>query len=99
LKIDKLRFLDIRNFLAPGFSYAKFLKAYGSEEQKFYFPYEHINCLEKLNSDKLPDHQAFFSSLNETNISVKEYKFKIFLVVQNLKIAESSIFIVSKLFD
>jgi len=43
VKTDKLRFLDIKNYLAPRFSYAKFLKAYGSEEQKFYFPYEFSN--------------------------------------------------------
>jgi len=59
--------LNIRNILAQRFSYLKFLKAYGCEGQKFYFPYEHID-------DKLPDHQAFFSSLNQTNISVEEYQ-------------------------
>ena len=37
LKTTKLRFLDIRNFLAPGFSYRKFLIAYGAEDRKFFF--------------------------------------------------------------
>ena len=36
----KLRFLDIINFLAPGYSYDKYLKAYGCELQKGHFPYE-----------------------------------------------------------
>jgi len=36
IKTDKLRFLDIKNYLAPDFSYAKFFKTYGSEEQKTY---------------------------------------------------------------
>ena len=40
IKTEKLRFLDIRHFLAPGFSYRKFLIAYGSVQIKFYFPYE-----------------------------------------------------------
>ena len=31
LKTSKLRFLDIKNFLAPGFSYRKFLVAYGAQ--------------------------------------------------------------------
>jgi len=50
------------------------LKAHRSEEQKFYFPHEHIDCLKKLNSDKLPNHQVFFSSFNQTYISVKVYQ-------------------------
>ena len=50
LKTSKLRFLDIKNFLAPGFSYRKFLVAYGAELRKFYFPYEFVTDLDKLNS-------------------------------------------------
>jgi hypothetical protein len=34
------RFLDISHFLAPGTSYAGFLKAYRVEEAKGFFPYE-----------------------------------------------------------
>ena len=37
LKTDKLRFLDIRKFLAPGFFYKKFLEAYGCESGSFSF--------------------------------------------------------------
>ena len=40
LKTSKLRFLDIKNFLAPGFSYRKFLVVYGVELNNFYYPYE-----------------------------------------------------------
>ena len=31
LSTDQLKFLDMTNYLAPGFSYAKYLKAYGCE--------------------------------------------------------------------
>ena len=48
LKTDKPRFLDIRNFLAPGFSYKKFLGAYGCESGKFFFPYEFVDSEEKI---------------------------------------------------
>ena len=58
LKTSKLRFLDIKNFLAPGFSYRKFLVAYGAELRKFYFPYEFVTDLDKLNSG-LPEHNVF----------------------------------------
>ena len=37
LKTKQFRFLDIRNFLAPGFVYRKFLIAYGAEDRKFFF--------------------------------------------------------------
>ena len=72
IKTSTLRFLDIKQFLAPGFSYRKFLIAYGSELEKFHFPYEFVDRLEKLESG-LPDHQAFYSSLTKSNIFTEEY--------------------------
>ena len=35
---ERLRFLDVLNFLAPGFSYDAFLKAYGCTLTKGFFP-------------------------------------------------------------
>ena len=64
LKTTKLRFLDIRNFLAPGFSYRKFLIAYDCGDSKFYFPYEFIDSIEKLNFPKPPPHNVFYSTLH-----------------------------------
>ena len=72
IKTSTLRFLGIKHFLAPGFSYRKFLIAYGSELEKFHFPYEFVDSLEKLESD-LPNHQAFYSSLTKSNITTEEY--------------------------
>ena len=72
LKTSKLRFLDIKNFLAPGFSYRKFLEAYGAELRKFYFPYEFVTNLDKLESG-LPEHGHFYSSLSKFNITQEEY--------------------------
>ena len=72
LKTSKLRFLDIKNFLAPGFSYRKFLVAYGAELRKFYFLYEFVTDLDKLNSG-LPEHNVFYSSLSKSNITQEEY--------------------------
>ena len=37
-----LKFLDVTQYLAPGVSYDKYLKAYGCELQKGHFPYEYI---------------------------------------------------------
>ena len=39
LKSAHLCFLDVTNFLAPGFSYDKFLKAYECPQTKGFFPY------------------------------------------------------------
>ena len=72
LKTFKLRFLDIKNFLAPGFSYCKFLVAYGAELRKFYFPYEFVTDFDKLKSGFL-EHSVFYSSLSKSNITQEEY--------------------------
>ena len=72
MKASKLRFLDIKNFLAPGFSYRKFLVAYGAELRKFYFPYEFVTDHDKLESG-LPEHGDFYSSLSKSNSTQEEY--------------------------
>ncbi|GFR68008.1 hypothetical protein ElyMa_003720600 [Elysia marginata] len=71
----KLKFLDITNFLAPGFSYAKYLAAYEVEEQKGFFPYEYITSIEKLNETSLPPREAFYSSLRNSELSQENYDF------------------------
>ena len=72
IKTNKLRFLDIRHFLAGGFSYDKFLKAYKIQQTKFFFPCEYCSSLDVLN-EGLPSHEAFYSDLKKTNISEDEY--------------------------
>ena len=54
LKTMHLKFLDITHYLAPGFSYDQFLKAYECTQTKGYFPYEWVNSLEKLEFPALP---------------------------------------------
>ena len=75
LKTEHLRFLDVTNFLAPGFSYEKFLKAYECPQTKGFFPYEWVDSLDKLQHPALPPHEAFYSSLSNKNISFEEYKY------------------------
>ena len=69
----KLKFLDVCQYLSPGVSYSKFLKAYDVPEEKSHFCYEYLDCPEKLNEPALPPHAAFYSSLKKTNITLKEY--------------------------
>ena len=40
LTTTKLKFLDIKDYIAPGFDYRKFIRACEVEQQKFYWPYE-----------------------------------------------------------
>ena len=69
----KLKFLDITIYLAPGFSYDKYLKAYGCELQKGHFPYEYMDGIGKLEDRPLPPQEAFYSRLKNEGISDDDY--------------------------
>ena len=73
VQTDQFRFLDITNFMAPGCNYAAYLKAYGVQEEKGFFPYEWLDSLEKLDHPRLPPHEAFYSKLKLSNISEEDY--------------------------
>ena len=68
-----LKFLDVTQYLAPGVSYDKYLKAYGCELQKGHFPYEYMNGIGKLADRALPPQAAFFSRLKNEGISNDDY--------------------------
>ena len=69
----KLKFLDVTSYLAPGFSYDKYLKAYGCELQKGHFPYEYMDGIGKLEDIALPPQEAFYSRLKNEDISDDDY--------------------------
>ena len=73
LYTDKLKFVDICNYLAPGVSYANYLTAYGCELGKGHFPYEYMDDLQKLEDRVLPPQSAFFSRLKNEGISNDDY--------------------------
>ena len=75
LSTPELRFLDVTNFLAPGFNYDDFLKAYGCTQTKGFFPYEWFDSLVKLDETFLPPREAFHSSLRNTDISEEDYAY------------------------
>ena len=64
---SNLKFLDICSYLAPGYNYDSFLKAYGSETQKSYFPYQWFDSLSRLEETEFPPYKAFYSSLKSRN--------------------------------
>ena len=73
LSTTNLKFLDIVNYLAPGVSYDKYLKAYGCDLQKGHFPYEYMDGIGKLEDRVLPPQSAFFSQLKNEGISDADY--------------------------
>lgn len=75
IKTTNLKFLDVSNFLAPGFSYAQFINAYECSLQKGFFPYEWLDSPDKLNTTQLPQREAFYSSLKNSDISMDDYRY------------------------
>ena len=69
------RFLDIINYLGPGTSYEKWVKAYECEEVKSWFPYEWFDSFEKLDFKGLPKYEDWFSKLqSDYLLSKNEWK-------------------------
>ncbi len=75
IQTESLKFLDILNYLAPGYSYRQFVAAYGTEMAKGFFPYEWMTDLQKLQVTQLPPHSAFYSKLTNSNITDEEYQY------------------------
>ncbi|XP_068714490.1 uncharacterized protein [Montipora foliosa] len=75
------RFLDIQNYLAPGYSYDKFLKAYLSKDQQkefgikeTCFPYEAVQSIEWLQKTEFPSRDDFASHLKGTTMTEAEHQ-------------------------
>ena len=73
LSTDQLKFIEMTNYIAPGFNYDKYLKAYGCEVTKGHFPYEYMDRLERLDDTALPPKEAFFSRPKNEGISDDDY--------------------------
>ena len=73
LSTDQLKFLAMTNYIAPGFSYDKYMKAYGCEVTKGHFPHEYMDCLERLDATALQPKEGFFSRLKNEGISDEDY--------------------------
>ena len=67
IKTADLKFLDIMFYIAPGFDYDSFLKAYKADQPKSFFPYEFLDGFDKLSCRQFPDYDSFYSSLKDQN--------------------------------
>ena len=63
LKFDDVQLLDIMIFLGGATSLDSFLKAYKTSKTKGFFPYEWLDCPQKMNNSELPPYDACFSKL------------------------------------
>ena len=72
---NRFRFLDIINYLGPGTSYDKWVKAYGCAVEKSWLSYEWFDSPKKLNYPGLPDYPAWYSHLkNKYVLKLSEFK-------------------------
>lgn len=65
--------LDILNYLAPGYSYANYLKGFTKSEVKGFFPYDWMTSVRKLNNTTLPPQYVWYNKLTKSSISAEDY--------------------------
>ena len=72
LLTDRLRFLDIINYLGPGTSYERWVKAYDCKTTKSWLPYEWFDSEEKLDYEGLPEYEHWYSKLKKEYVLTRK---------------------------
>ena len=82
-------FLDIMQYLAPGFNLDTFIKSVADDtsSHKSYFPYEYLDSYDKLTETEMPPYEAFMSELRQENQLDSEYQT---YLVQKLRLARDT---------
>ena len=73
IKTEDLKFMDILQFLAPGYNLKSFFKAFGVSEQKWFFPYDYFTHADQLDETTLPPYETFYSIIKGCNVLKEEY--------------------------
>ena len=73
IKTEHLKFLDVLQFLAPGYNLKSFFKAFGVSEQKGFFPYDYFTSAEQLDEITLPPYETFYSTIKGSNVPEEDY--------------------------
>ena len=68
IKTEHLKFMDILQFLAPGYNLKSFFKAFGVTEQKGLFPYDYFTHADQLDETTLPPYETFYSTIKNCNV-------------------------------
>ena len=73
IKTEHLKFLDVLQFLAPGYNLKSFFKAFGVTEQKGFFPYDYFTSADQLDETTLPPYGTFYSTIKNCNFLEQEH--------------------------
>ena len=73
IKTERLKFMDILQFLAPGYNLKSFFKAFGVSERKGFFPYDYFTHADQLDETTLPPYENFYSVIKGCNVLEEEY--------------------------
>ena len=73
IKTEHLKFLDVLQFLAPGYNLKSFFKDFVVTEQKGFFPYGYFTHADQLDETTLPPYETFFSTIKNCNILEEEH--------------------------
>ena len=73
IKTEHLKFLDVSQFLAPGYNLKSFFKAFGVTEQKGFFPHDYFVSADQLDETTLPPYETFYSTIKNCNVFEEDY--------------------------
>ena len=73
IRTEYLKFMDILQFLTPGYNLKSFLKVFGVSEQKGFFPYDYFTHADQLDETTLPPYITFYSTIEGCNVLEKGY--------------------------
>ena len=73
IKTERLKFMDILKFLAPGYNLKSFFKVFGVSEEKGFFSYDYFTHADQLDETTLPPYETFYSTIKNCNVLEEEY--------------------------
>ena len=73
IKSERSKFLDILQFLAFGYNFKSFFKAFDANEEKGFFPYDYFTHADQLDETTLPPYETFYSSIKGCNVLEEDY--------------------------
>ena len=73
IKTDHLKFLDVLQFLAPGYNLKSFFKPFDVTKEKGFFPYDYFTHADQLDETTLPVYDTFYSIIKNCNVLEEEY--------------------------
>ena len=74
IKSEHLKFMDVLQFMAPGYNLKAFFKAFDTTEQKAWFPYEYLRDPQQLEETQLPPYESFYSTIKSCNVLDEEFQ-------------------------